>query len=164
MAVMLDATPGGAAANSYISHEEALSYIADVRLEDPPPEWVDGGPDKQKKALIRATREISARPFPGRASSWGHGAQALFFPRAQDGGAIPGVVKQATVELALFLLSRPADAQMRENLQAQGVQSVTLGKISESFRPGGARSVIDQCPVVVSLLRQAGYGGPVALG
>ena len=172
MAVSLDATPGSSTANSYITLADAEAYLADERLEAAPAAWTEASDDTKSKALISATRVINALPFPGR-SYWcgklvdGRRRQALFFPRTTDGiqGAlqIPPAVRQATVELALYLIDQPAEDVQRRNLQHQGVTSVTLGKLHEQYRTG-PRHLIDLCPAAKELLGQVGLGAPLPLG
>lgn len=101
----LDATPGGAAADSYltVAGADALS------VDDLGPEvdaWTAATTATKEKALKRATREIDAYLRSGwaRYSS----TQALRFPRARDVDAagdpfIPVDLQRATYQQAIYV-------------------------------------------------------------
>lgn len=105
----LDATVGGAAANSYVTEDEADTYFS-TRLQVGA--WSDGGATDRDAALIQATRQIDALSFMGVKLDT---AQALQWPRFNvfdpDGyeyEGVPVIVKHATMEAALRLLADSA--------------------------------------------------------
>ncbi len=79
--------------------------------------------------------------------------QALMFPRVIDGythdwdedgeeAIIPQAVKDACAEeaLAIYKLNADADALNRQDLQSQGVTSISLaGQVSETYQKGAAK-------------------------
>lgn len=111
MTITIDATVGGAAANSFVTAAEATAYLAN-RL-NASTYWTDGTLDDEHRALIEATRELSMRPWVGRRATT---TQALSWPRQWvtdidspnqyylSTTAIPQRVKDATCELALEFL------------------------------------------------------------
>ncbi len=118
MSVTLDATVGGASANSYASLAEAEAYFNNrLYVTD----WT-GTDDDKKRALIMATQQIDLNDFVGyRATS----TQALKWPRygapIPDSGGysvawyavdeIPVLVKQAQYEYALLFMGSDYTAQ-----------------------------------------------------
>lgn len=139
--------------NSYISVEDATNYFADRLYSDA---WTNSAADDKAKALIMATKRIDRQKIRGiKAAS----DQTLEFPRAMYayGDAFPqpvvgahygygpgwiaesGVsqnVLDAVCEEAIALLAGGATANQRAELQAQGVKSFSIGKLSETFRTG----------------------------
>ncbi len=107
MAVTIDATVGGANANSYVTLDEAEAYCK-ARLDVA--HWVFQSADKKNRALVEATRDLTNLTWAGERAS---ATQALAWPRqwAADpdspGGGhyptniIPQRIKDATCELAL---------------------------------------------------------------
>ena len=67
--------------------------------------------------------------------------QALAFPRYPD-TEVPEAVKEACCEEALALLERGNN--QRRKLQQEGVQSFTLGNMSESYAAGAGRGLLSQ--------------------
>lgn len=113
------AAVGSASANSFVTVAECDTYC-DGRLNASA--WTDEGDDDQKaRAVIEATRELSAKRWVGTQAS---SAQALAWPRSfainpdvtwaswayYDSTVIPQRVKDATCELALqFLIAGTTD-------------------------------------------------------
>ena len=103
----LDATIAGASANSYLTVAAADALAADDlgRFAEA---WKLAPLDKKERALIRASREISARYGPTVRFS---AAQALAFPRSIDAtGAVPvaflqGDLVRAAYEQAIYLIT-----------------------------------------------------------
>lgn len=137
----LDATPGGAAANSYVTVAEADAYMA-ARLHKAA--WETANSATKEAALQWATRELDRLAWRGRAVTE---IQALRWPRSYiydlDGyrlldGAIPRFLKDATAELAFSLIAsdRTADAQ------GKGLASVTVGPIEIEFDKQDTAGVI----------------------
>lgn len=106
--MVLDVTPGGVSADSYLSVEDADALAArDIGPEAE--KWLAAGTTTEQKeaALRRATRDLDAylrtgwRPFTV--------GQALLFPRAIDvaaaGAFIPSRLQRATYEQATYVLA-----------------------------------------------------------
>ena len=100
--------------------------------------WEQTDESTKEKALQQATRTIDCQPLKGRKND---PAQVLAFPRYPD-TEIPEVVKEACCEEALALLER--GNSQRRKLQQEGVQSFSLGNMSEAYAPGAGRGLISQ--------------------
>lgn len=133
-----DATIGGAAANSYVTVEEANDYFA---LSLHAAEWpqTSAGADLLKKqaALVSATRLLDAEQWVGSKAT---SAQALRWPRiwtpagdhfvddhAGDVDRMPAKLKEATCDVALYLLQN----------NPQDDFDADLSQFSEVTLPGG---------------------------
>lgn len=136
MPVTVDATVGGASANSYVTKAEADAYVLG-RLNAST--WEDEtDTDKLNRALVSATRRLDQEEWQGRKVAT---TQALEWPRSgtsdQNGNAyatdaIPQPVKDATCELALAMLSE--DLLADSGLEA--FNSVTVGSLQVTPRHG----------------------------
>lgn len=121
--------------NSYIDIDGADEYFAGrLHAES----WSGADSETKEKALKQATREIDRQPLTGRKAT---DTQALAFPRYPD-AEIPEAVKEACCEVALALLER--GNSQRRKLQQEGVQSFTLGNMSESYAAGAGRGLLSQ--------------------
>ena len=100
--------------------------------------WGETSEADKEKALRQATKTIDRQPLRGRKAETG---QALAFPRYPD-TEIPEVVKEACCEEALAMLER--GNSQRRKLQQEGVQSFTLGNMSETYAPGAGRGLLSQ--------------------
>jgi hypothetical protein len=121
--------------NSYIDIEEANEYFKNrLHAES----WGQADDETKEKALRQATKTIDRQPLRGRKTETG---QALAFPRYPD-TEIPEVVKEACCEEALALLER--GNSQRRKLQQEGVQSFTLGNMSETYAPGSGKGLLSQ--------------------
>ena len=121
--------------NSYIDIEEADEYFSGrLHAES----WSGADSETKEKALRQATKEIDRQPLTGRKTT---DNQALAFPRYPD-EEIPEAVKEACCEEALALLER--GNSQRRKLQQEGVQSFTLGNMSESYAAGAGRGLLSQ--------------------
>lgn len=148
--------------NSYISVADADAYFTDSLSASA---WSGATAAEKEAALVTAARRIDRLLLAGiKADS----EQALEFPRCyvvQEGytwrplylvqntsgrygsgryicdSTPPPRVLDATCEEALALLEEAADpeAATRQRLQRQGVESVSLGSLSESYSGGGRR-------------------------
>ena len=128
---------------AYVTIEEADTYFQG-RLHAEA--WENAEPVKRQAALVSATRAIDRLTLAGRKTD---PDQPLAFPRHPD-TEVPQAVKDACCEEALALLVR-GDSQRRK-LQAEGVTSVTIGSLSETYAAGGrGRSFV--CPEARELLR-----------
>jgi len=121
--------------NSYIDIAGANEYFAG-RLHAEV--WEQADESTKEKALRQATRAIDRQPLRGRKTETG---QALAFPRYPD-TEIPEVVKEACCEEALALLER--GNSQRRKLQQEGVQSFSLGNMSETYAAGAGKGLLSQ--------------------
>jgi len=114
MTLTIDATAGGASANSYVTEAEAILYMA-ARLNASAWTTVSGSTctELEKTALIEASRELSALEWKGRRSTT---TQVLAWPRwfvenpdspvgfYYDPAIVPQRVKDACCEWAFQFL------------------------------------------------------------
>ena len=121
--------------NSYIDIEGANEYF-EGRLHAE--SWFEADDSTKEKALKQATKTIDRQRLNGRKTN---PSQPLVFPRYPD-KEIPEAVKEACCEEALALLER--GNSQRRKLQQEGVQSFTLGNMSETYAPGGGRGLLSQ--------------------
>lgn len=141
--------------NSYIDATEADAYFAD-RLNSS--EWDAALAHDKDKALIQATQVIDFKNYLGSKTS---SAQALKFPRsgltddgyAVDSATVPQKVKDATCELAIYLLQ--SDYTEPDDLSE--FDSVKIGPLEIQTKNGGraANGGKQMPPFVKSLLRFA---------
>ena len=121
--------------NSYIDIEEADEYFSGrLHAES----WGQADDVTKDKALRQATKTIGRQRLNGRKTN---PSQPLVFPRYPD-KEIPEAVKEACCEEALALLER--GNSQRRKLQQEGVQSFTLGNMSETYAPGAGRGLLSQ--------------------
>ncbi len=120
---------------SYCTIEYADEYFAG-RLHAE--RWGETSDADKEKALRQATKEIDRQLLKGRKAT---DTQELAFPRYPD-TEVPEAVKEACCEIALALLER--GNSQRRKLQQEGVQSFTLGNMSETYAPGAGRGLISQ--------------------
>ena len=121
--------------NSYIDIEEANEYFAGrLHAES----WDGADSSTKEKALKQATKIIDRQRLNGRKTN---PSQPLVFPRYPD-KEIPEAVKEACCEEALALLER--GNSQRRKLQQEGVQSFTLGNMSETYAPGAGKGLLSQ--------------------
>ena len=121
--------------NSYIDIAGANEYFAG-RLHAEV--WEQADESAKEKALRQATRAIDRQPLRGRKTN---PEQELAFPRYPD-TEIPEVVKEACCEEALALLER--GNSQRRKLQQEGVQSFSLGNMSETYAAGAGKGLLSQ--------------------
>ena len=121
--------------NSYIDIEEADEYFAGrLHAES----WGQADSETKEKALKQATRQIDRQPLRGRKSDR---EQTLAFPRYPD-TEIPKEVQEACCEEALAILE--SGNSQRRKLQQEGVQSFSLGNMSESYTAGAGKGLLSQ--------------------
>ncbi|WP_461369235.1 DnaT-like ssDNA-binding protein [Candidatus Darwinibacter acetoxidans] len=121
--------------NSYIDTEEANEYFAGrLHAES----WGQADNETKEKALKQATKIIDRQPLRGRKTN---PEQELAFPRYLD-TEIPVTVKEACCEEALALLERGNN--QRRKLQQEGVQSFSLGNMSETYAAGAGKGLLSQ--------------------
>lgn len=149
----IDATVGGASANSYVAAVDADAYFAS-RVGGAA--WAAASAGDREIALIDATRQLDRLRYKGQRAST---AQALEFPRSsqRETGRIPSAVRQACCEHALWLLSNAGTAGRNrvQQLRAQGVTAFQVGDHSQEFASGGAAYDAEKllAPEAVVLLR-----------
>ena len=100
--------------------------------------WGETSDADKEKALRQATKEIDRQLLKGRKAT---DTQELAFPRYPD-TEVPEAVKEACCEIALALLER--GNSQRHKLQQEGVQSFTLGNMSETYAPGAGHGLLSQ--------------------
>jgi hypothetical protein len=174
MPVTLDSTPGGPAANSYLTLAEALLYY---ESRGPLPAW-EAAPS-QEAVLMQATRLLDAMfsgvrskvtisgtsspqyviapMWTGRATA--PETQALCWPRVgmmnRNGAPIPDNViplslKEATAEFAGQLAV--AERSLDNTAAVQGITNVKAGSVSVSFAGVDGVMVTKVIPDVVTYL------------
>jgi len=120
---------------SYCTIEYADEYFAGrLHAES----WGETSDADKEKALRQATKEIDRQLLKGRKAT---DTQELAFPRHPD-TEVPEAVKEACCEIALALLER--GNSQRRKLQQEGVQSFTLGNMSETFAAGAGKGLLSQ--------------------
>ena len=78
MAVTIDATAGGANANSYITLSEANTFVEAMISSTDVSKWTTGTDDTRNRALAAATQRLDRERFIGARAT---NTQALQFPR-----------------------------------------------------------------------------------
>lgn len=137
----LDATVGGASANSYLTVADATAILADRPRVDL---WDDADPEDQAKYLVWATQLIEDQVcWKGTRTTT---TQALQWPRigveTRDHDAfipdniIPSFLKRATALEALYLL-RSDPTALPANETARGIKSVTADTVAVEFAEPG---------------------------
>jgi len=120
---------------SYIDIEGANEYFAGrLHAES----WGQANDTDKEKALKQATRAIDRQLLRGRKTN---SEQELAFPRHPD-TEIPAAVKEACCEEALALIE--SGNSQRRKLQQEGVQSFSLGNMSETYVAGAGKGLLSQ--------------------
>ena len=120
---------------SYVSLAEANEYFSNRLHVDA---WTEASDADKEKALAMATKAIDRQRLNGRKTN---PSQPLAFPRYPD-AEIPQNVKEACCEEALAILER--GNSQRRKLQQEGVQSFSIGNLSETFAAGAGRGMLSQ--------------------
>jgi len=100
--------------------------------------WSGADSETKEKALKQATRAIDWQLLIGRKTN---PEQELAFPRYPD-TEVPEAVKEACCEEALAILE--IGNSQRRKLQQEGVQSFSLGNMSETFAAGAGKGLLSQ--------------------
>jgi len=133
----LDATVGGAGANSFGTIAEGDAYFADRLFASG---WTSASDANKAAALVMATRALNSLCYLGTAAA---DTQALAFPRtgltlpsgyATSTGAIPQLVKEAMFEFALFLLNATTDPTLEKSQFAEGLKELKADVVTLKFR------------------------------
>jgi len=108
MAAAIDATVGGASANSYVLLATATTFFDEtLNVSD----WTGATTDEQNRALISAARRLDQVAWAGQKADED---QALAWPRIQtydvdglpyDSDVIPTAIQRAQMKLALAMLA-----------------------------------------------------------
>jgi hypothetical protein len=121
--------------NSYIDIDGANEYFAGrLHAES----WGQADDSTKEKALRQATKIIDRQRLNGRKTN---PSQPLAFPRYPD-AEIPKEVQEACCEEALAILE--SGNSQRRKLQQEGVQSFTLGNMSETYVAGAGKGLLSQ--------------------
>jgi hypothetical protein len=179
MSITIDATAGGSSANSYISWTDAVAYFTD--LPGFAWNALDSTDDIRKTALVVATRQIDQLRFIGRKyGSETEGAtdyQTLEWPRRANSASefpnsergtglpysrnqageliVPKQVREACALQANYLLETTSgigEMSDREKLIREGVSSISVPGMTESYQSGGKRRLSHLSPEVVRLI------------
>lgn len=155
MTVGTDTYVSVAAADAYITSHYRGNNANRVR-------WMTLSDEDKVILLVAACAEMDTLPYQGRKASRD---QQLAFPRLplQYGRTQepPADIKAAQIELALWMSddSKQADAEQRQNLQAQGVKQFSVGDLSETYETGKATHTALLCPKAAQLLKPYLCGG-----
>lgn len=158
MAIAIDATVGGATANSFALLTDATTYMAG-RLNSAA--WDNATVDQQNRALVEATHELSYLSWEGRRAT---STQALSWPRwmAQNPDSpvgflylstiVPDRVLNATCELAFqFLVAGTTDIAALD--PTLGVIHKETGPIKKSYQPYQKPTGLARFPSVMRFIR-----------
>jgi hypothetical protein len=164
MAITIDATIGGASANSYLTLADAQDLIDGMVENDDVTAWASATTDQKNRALYSATQRLDRERFLGARAT---DTQALQWPRTgvrkpdtyintyatgfpfritadyYTDTEIPDQVKQAQVVLAVYLNSN------KDGLGLSGLEdykSVTIGSLSVTVQePAAWQPVLIVC-------------------
>ena len=176
MAIAIDATAGGASANSYATLVEANTYMT-ARLNASTWE-TDASDDTKNRALVEAARELDPMAWDGSRTD---GTQALSWPRSwafdpdspvQDyytTTVVPQRVKDAQCELAFqFVKAGTTDVAAQDS--SEGVIEKTIDVITTKWASPNERStsLMEKYPRVAKfigpLLSSTRVGNPLVKG
>jgi len=144
MAVSITATAGSASANSFVTLLESEAYM-ETRLNGST--WDDASADDRSRALVEATREMSACAWKGRRST---DTQALSWPRQWvtdfdssnltyiDSTIVPQWLKDVTVELA-FQFIKAGTSDVASIDQTIGIKRKKVDVLETEYADGPAR-------------------------
>lgn len=125
--------------DSYVTLDEALEYIKDMHGQSTHESF---STNSNNEVLLRqGCALLESLQYAGRKVSTGQG---LSFPRysppVKPNVEVPKAIKQAQIEIALAFADSKTlkDHKFYEQLRAYGIQSYSMGSLSESFRSSGA--------------------------
>lgn len=167
MAVVIDATPGGPAANSFADVAWANTYFESRLFGDA---WDDVDDDDKSKGLVTATRLIIEEIIRRGVGGWPTtAAQALPFPRVglYDrnnriilSSIVPNELKAATAEYALKLVQ--AGKMPDEPSQTDGIKSFSAGPVDIEFSESESYTSVTALPeAIISMISFLLNGGSV---
>jgi len=178
MPVAIDATVGGANANSYLTLADAQAMIDGMVQNADVTAWASATTDAKNRALVTATQRLDRERFLGARTD---DTQALQWPRSGvrkpdtyintyavgfpfritedyfDDDEIPDQVKRSQVELAVYL-NNNVDGIGLSGLE--DYKSVTIGPISVVTNNYGAVGVDKIPPMVERYLTGLRISGP----
>ena len=178
MPVAIDATVGGANANSYLTLADAQAMIDGMVQNADVTAWASATTDAKNRALVTATQRLDRERFLGARTD---DTQALQWPRSGvrkpdtyintyavgfpfritedyfDDDEIPDQVKRSQVELAVYL-NNNVDGIGLNGLEEY--KSVTIGPISVVTNNYGAVGVDKIPPMVERYLTGLRISGP----
>ena len=156
MAITIDATVGGASANSYVTLAEWTTYMEGRLNSDA---FDDATADSKNRALVEATRELTALTWQGYRVN---DTQALAWPRDwvidvddpnydyYDDDEIPVRLKRATYELALaFLKAGATDIVSQDTALDVKMESIGGAITTEYYEAGHRTRGIARYPAVM---------------
>lgn len=154
MAFTFDATPGGSAANSYVSISDANDYFA-AHLETAFWEVPTG---QKQSALVMATRRLNSEVYGGQQATK---TQSLAWPRSYistyDSTTIPAELTQATCEMALHYLKQVAGEFSVDDRDLETLTTYKVGPLDFGIRSGYKADALPQR--VRNLLAAIGVNG-----
>ncbi len=124
-----------ATTTAYVTTTEAEDYFAGRLYADT---WHRAGTPTRGAALEMATRAIDRLTLKGRRAD---PEQTLAFPRHPE-KEVPQAVKDACCEEALSLMDH--GNSQRKKLQDEGIVSVTIGSVSETYALGAGKRLLSQ--------------------
>ena len=178
MAVTIDATAGGANANSYITLSEANTFVEAMISSTDVSKWTTGTDDTRNRALAAATQRLDRERFIGARAT---DTQALQFPRtgvrkpdtyvntyatgfpfriSDDyfiDEEIPDQIKRAQIELAVYLHNNT------DGISLSGLndfKSVQIGSLSVTPDKSGAVGADHVPPMFERYLTGLRISGP----
>jgi hypothetical protein len=164
VAATIDATLGGASANSYVTLADANTYFETVPDSS---DWTAKTDDQKNRALISATRWIDALSFYGDRCSE---TQALKWPRKNykvDGITLACTLIPVGIEVATYELARAFANDTDSITGSTGTtglyDQVELGELKVKYKdssttPGMVNNVFDVYPWLQTFL------GPYCMG
>ena len=178
MAVSIDATAGGASANSYITLTEANTFVEDMISSTDVSKWTTGTDDTRNRALAAAAQRLDRERFLGAKAT---DTQSMQWPRtgvrkpdtyvntyatgfpfriSEDyftDTEIPDQIKRAQIELAVYL---------KNNVDGIGLggledfKSVQIGSINVTPDKSGAIGADRVPPMFERYLTSLRISGP----
>jgi len=151
--------------DTYVTVAEADEYISTHYRSNSKDRkrWNELETEDKEVLLVNACTELETLPFQGRKAVVD---QPLSFPRLPmqygrtDEGA-PANVKAAQIELALWLSDEEKQVEIaqRVELQGQGVQSFSVGNLSESYNAPITHAALkcSKAKVLLSRYLNGGY-------
>ncbi len=178
MAVSIDATAGGASANSYITLAEADAFVEAMVLGTDANKWGSGNTDSRNRALTAAAQRLDRERFLGARAT---DTQALQWPRTGvrkpdtyvntfstgfpfrisddyfTDTEVPDQVKRAQIELAVYLHSN------KDGISLGGLEdfkNVKIGSLDVTPDKTGAVGADRIPPMVERYLTGLRISGP----
>lgn len=161
----LDVTPGGSAADSYLSVADSVAF-AEADLGEFAAAWLAATGALQEKALRRATRDLD-RYIGSSADRFNPTTQRLAFPRydhVNTAGAaiIVPRVREATYHQAIFVLANADVLDQAATRRARGMISASEPNVS--FTLADDEFAGRMSPDALRLLTGEGFEGGSVVG